>query len=437
MGKLVKFCSACDESFAERFGFCPNCGQTLQAFEMKPVVSETPAMEEPVVMPVPPLELESLTEPAEILADEPAKADSIDEPVLEIPMAAEPVDETPIIEKPKAKAAAAPVAPFVHAKAVDIDRKPVASDKAIANSVGEDGFHVTVIEEKNAGQRRVLLVGTLGAMVVVLMSGLVYSLFSKSLDVGSINDDIFNAVIVDDIPITIEEQLKEKKDKGGGGGGGGRDEKEELTKGDLADQTPKPVRAPDAKVPRLENPSLVLPPASTEGNRKFPKENDRFGDPNGRFTSFSNGTGSGGGQGTGVGTGQGSGRGTGAGSGTGSGSGGGLGSGNGDGRGDGDGDFSPPPPRPVGVTQSIKIISKPRPGYTDAARTANIQGTVILRVTFLASGQIGSISSVKGLPNGLTEQAIAAARRITFEPAKRDGVGQSVTKQIEYSFSIY
>ncbi|MEO7659932.1 MAG: hypothetical protein ABIV48_09990, partial [Pyrinomonadaceae bacterium] len=127
------------------------------------------------------------------------------------------------------------------------------------------------------------------------MSGFVYNLFSKTLEVGSINDDIFNAVIVDDVPITIEEQPKEKKDKGGGGGGGGRDEKEELTKGDLADQTPKPVRAPDAKVPRMENPSLVLPPASTEGNRKFPKENDRFGDPNGRFTSFSNGTGSGGG----------------------------------------------------------------------------------------------------------------------------------------------
>ncbi|MEO7660657.1 MAG: energy transducer TonB, partial [Pyrinomonadaceae bacterium] len=99
--------------------------------------------------------------------------------------------------------------------------------------------------------------------------------------------------------------------------------------------------------------------------------------------------------------------------------------------------FSPPPPKPVGVTQAVKIISKPRPGYTDPARTANIQGTVILRVMFLASGQIGSISSVKGLPNGLTEQAIAAARRITFEPAKRDGVPQSVTKQIEYSFSIY
>ena len=92
---------------------------------------------------------------------------------------------------------------------------------------------------------------------------------------------------------------------------------------------------------------------------------------------------------------------------------------------------------PRGVTQGLKILSKPRPGYTDAARTANVQGTVILRVTFLASGQIGSVSVVKGLPNGLSEQAIAAAKRIAFEPAKTNGQGQTVTKQIEYSFSIY
>ena len=104
-------------------------------------------------------------------------------------------------------------------------------------------------------------------------------------------------------------------------------------------------------------------------------------------------------------------------------------------------DEATPKPAPMtisdGVTQEMKIISKPRPGYTDAARQANTQGTVILSVTFLASGQVGSISTVKGLPNGLTEQAFAAARRITFEPAKKDGVAQSVTKQIEYPFSIY
>jgi len=37
MGKIVKYCSSCDEGFAEKFGFCPDCGAPLQAFEMNPV----------------------------------------------------------------------------------------------------------------------------------------------------------------------------------------------------------------------------------------------------------------------------------------------------------------------------------------------------------------------------------------------------------------
>lgn len=93
------------------------------------------------------------------------------------------------------------------------------------------------------------------------------------------------------------------------------------------------------------------------------------------------------------------------------------------------------PNRPYGITQPFKIISKPRPAYTSEAKALNIQGTVVLRVTFLASGQIGQISSVKGLPNGLTDQAIAAARRIQFEPAKINGVATTVTKIISFTFT--
>jgi len=85
----------------------------------------------------------------------------------------------------------------------------------------------------------------------------------------------------------------------------------------------------------------------------------------------------------------------------------------------------------------LRILSKPRPGYTDDARLGSVEGTVVLRVTFLASGQIGSVQTIEGLPDGLTEKAIDAARQITFEPARRNGVPMSVTKNIEYTFSIY
>ncbi|CAN5402303.1 hypothetical protein BH10ACI2_BH10ACI2_20930 [soil metagenome] len=85
----------------------------------------------------------------------------------------------------------------------------------------------------------------------------------------------------------------------------------------------------------------------------------------------------------------------------------------------------------------LRIISKPRPAYTPEARENNVQGTVVLRVTFLASGQIGDVQTISGLPSGLTDEAVTAARRIIFEPAELGGRPVAVTKQIEYSFSIY
>jgi TonB family protein len=93
--------------------------------------------------------------------------------------------------------------------------------------------------------------------------------------------------------------------------------------------------------------------------------------------------------------------------------------------------------KPVGPTKGVKIISKPRASYTDAARANSVQGKVVLRVTFGANGQIGAISVVSGLPDGLIEAAKEAAKGIKFEPATRGNVPYSVTKPVEYTFTIY
>lgn len=426
MGKIVKYCSSCDENFAAKFGFCPNCGAALQAFEMSPVsdvaVNEAPKVDASPA-PEPPA-------PAIIAAPEPTiEPEPVDAaPVVEsAPVEPAPV-ETPVVTVP----VITPV--YTSTKTIDADRMPVSLEEEHSRFARDGGFYVTVIEEKNVGQRNSLLVGTLGFMIIALMSGLIINIFSKDLDIGAINDDIFSAVLVDDVPMTVEEEVQKKnKDDGGGGGGGGRDEKDPASQGDLADQSKTPTRPPNVNTPKSDTPMLETP--TTEGTMKFPKIYGKWGDPNGA-PGLSNGPGTGGGIGSGRGTGQGNGNGTGAGNGNGSGWGNGNGNGNGDGSGDGDGG-PPPPPRPVGVTAPMKILAKPKPSYTDAARQNQVQGTVILRVTFLASGAIGSISPVKGLPNGLTEQAIAAARSIRFEPAKSNGVGQTVTKQVEYTFSIY
>jgi TonB family protein len=165
-------------------------------------------------------------------------------------------------------------------------------------------------------------------------------------------------------------------------------------------------------------------------------------DPSLRPTSSGTGTSQGSGNGVGQGSGRGTGVGSGAGRGSGSGQGSGTGTGNGSGSGSGDGQgpgsgAAPRAGDPLGITIGVRIISKPRANYTDAARSNNIQGTVMLRVTFLASGTIGGISPVSGLPYGLTEQAIAAARLMRFEPAKKNGVPYTVTKVVPYYFTIY
>lgn len=88
-------------------------------------------------------------------------------------------------------------------------------------------------------------------------------------------------------------------------------------------------------------------------------------------------------------------------------------------------------------TEGLMIVSKVPARYTDGARDADVQGTVTLRVVFLANGGIGSVTPVTSLPYGLTEQAIAAAKKITFLPARRNGKKYNVVKQVQYSFSIF
>jgi len=67
----------------------------------------------------------------------------------------------------------------------------------------------------------------------------------------------------------------------------------------------------------------------------------------------------------------------------------------------------------------------PNPSYTDPARVARINGTVLLRLTVSEEGRMTEARVVRGLPFGLNESAMKAVRDWQFKPAKRDG--QSVT----------
>ncbi|HJQ35151.1 MAG TPA: energy transducer TonB, partial [Pyrinomonadaceae bacterium] len=89
------------------------------------------------------------------------------------------------------------------------------------------------------------------------------------------------------------------------------------------------------------------------------------------------------------------------------------------------------------VTQRALITFKPEPGFTEEARKNNVTGLVRLRAVLSATGEVTGVTVVKGLPDGLTEKAIAAARQIKFRPAQKDGHTVSQYVVLEYNFNIY
>lgn len=92
---------------------------------------------------------------------------------------------------------------------------------------------------------------------------------------------------------------------------------------------------------------------------------------------------------------------------------------------------------PKETSTKAKVITKPEPTYTEDARRNQLTGTVVLRAVFSSSGAVTNIRAVSGLPYGLTDNAIAAARQIRFIPAIKDGHFVSMYIQLEYNFNLY
>lgn len=85
----------------------------------------------------------------------------------------------------------------------------------------------------------------------------------------------------------------------------------------------------------------------------------------------------------------------------------------------------------------LKFISKPNPRYTDAARMNSITGKIKIVVEFGSDGKIRHLFPFTGLPYGLTENAINAAKEIKFEPAIENDKSVTVIRFVEYNFMIY
>ncbi|MGH9875145.1 MAG: TonB family protein [Pyrinomonadaceae bacterium] len=232
---------------------------------------------------------------------------------------------------------------------------------------------------------------------------------------------------------------KPKQEKAGGGGGGGRQEEKPASFGKTpqASLTVPQVVAPDPHPPTIKNPALPVAATLVADPMLIPPDarNLNYGLRDSKSTDPSSGPGTGNGMGTGTGGGMGPGEGGGYGPGRGGNIGGGDrhdGGGGAGGPGGGGGPFSP-----KDVTTKARVLSKPEPQYTEEARKNQVTGTVILRAVFSSTGQVTNISARAGLPYGLTERAIAAARQIKFTPATKDGRPVSMYIQLEYNFNLY
>jgi periplasmic protein TonB len=204
---------------------------------------------------------------------------------------------------------------------------------------------------------------------------------------------------------------------GGGGGGGDRD-KRLASKGNpprfSTEQIAPPAMVVRNEAPRLPaDPTVVGPPSLS-----FPQQGP-LGDPlSGVLGPASNGTGSHSGIGAGDDGGVGGGHGPGAGPGSGGGIGGGpflVGRG-----------VSPP-----------RAIYDPEPEYSDEARGAKYQGSVVLRLVIGSDGRPRDIQVVQSLGMGLDEKAEEAVRQWRFEPAHKEGQPVAVLVDVEVNFRLY
>jgi TonB family protein len=234
---------------------------------------------------------------------------------------------------------------------------------------------------------------------------------------------------------------KPKPEKAAGGGGGGREEAKPASFGKVpqASLTVPQVVAPDPKPPQIKNPSLPVAATVVADPMLVPPDARVL--PYGDYKSKSTDPSSGPGTGNGIGTGTGGGIGPGEGGGLGPGRGGNIGGGDrndgGGGPGGGGGGGYDRIFTGKDVTTKARLLAKPEPQYTEDARKNQVTGTVVLKVVFASNGSVQNIRTVSGLPYGLTERAIAAARQIKFVPATKDGHQVSMWMQLEYNFNLY
>ena len=82
------------------------------------------------------------------------------------------------------------------------------------------------------------------------------------------------------------------------------------------------------------------------------------------------------------------------------------------------------------------VVHKVEPTYTEEARAAGIEGTVVLSVEIWEDGKAHNIRVLQGLGYGLDENAVEAVEQWRFEPGTKDGQPVRVRAQIIVRFTL-
>jgi TonB family protein len=82
------------------------------------------------------------------------------------------------------------------------------------------------------------------------------------------------------------------------------------------------------------------------------------------------------------------------------------------------------------------LIGKTEPEYTEEARAAKLQGTVLLNVTIESDGRVHNATVAQSLGFGLDEKAIEAIVKWKFRPGMKDGVAVPTQATIEVNFRL-
>lgn len=84
-----------------------------------------------------------------------------------------------------------------------------------------------------------------------------------------------------------------------------------------------------------------------------------------------------------------------------------------------------------------RAIYAPDPEYTDPARNARLQGTIVFQMVVTEAGEVGDFLLERPLGLGLDDQAAAALRTWKFKPATKGGKPIAARLHVEVNFHLY